>query len=90
MDRCGGTELRGVTAETTSPAASRAAVRVTPATLMPIPVPVTILVPGLVLVMVPGLVTIPASVLVRDCRGEFWGMYRVTGDRDGRSPRRTS
>ena len=98
MGRCGATELRGVTAGTTSPGASRLAVRVTPATLMPVPVPATVLVqvlgttlvPVLVMTAVPGLVMIQASVLVRGCRGEFRGMYRVTGDRDGRSPRRPS
>ena len=94
MGRCGATELRGVTAGTTSRGASRFAVPVTPVTLMPVPGPATIPapapVPVPVLVMVPGLVTIPASGLARGCRGEFRGMCRVTGDRDGRSPRRPS
>jgi hypothetical protein len=98
MGRCGATELRGVTAGTTSPGASRLAVRVTPATLMPVPVPaivpvlVLVMTPASVLVMTPVLVLVmnPASVPVRGCRGEFRGMYRVTGDRDGRSPRRPS
>jgi hypothetical protein len=74
-------ELRGVTAETTSPAANRLAVRVTPATLMLVLVPATIP----VLVMVPGLVTILASPLAHGGRGEFRGMYRATGDHDERS-----
>jgi hypothetical protein len=67
MGRCGATELRGVTAGTTSRAASRLAVRVTAATLMPVPatapVPVLDLVSFPVPVPVPVLVAVPISVL---------------------------
>jgi hypothetical protein len=88
-----------VTSGTTSPAASRLAVRVSPATPMlvpvletvlvpPVPVLVPVVVPVPVLVRASVLVMTPASVLARGCRGEFRGMYRVTGDRDERSPGR--
>ena len=93
MGRCGATELRGVTARTTSPGASRLAVRDTPVTLMPVPVPATVPVPVLVMTLVPVvvmtlvlvlvmttvlvLVMIPASVLVHGCRGGFRGMCRA-------------
>jgi hypothetical protein len=68
MGRCGATELRGVIAGTTSPAANRLAVRVTPATLMPVPVPATVAVPPVlvpVLLMGPVLVLVQVPVLMR-------------------------
>jgi hypothetical protein len=61
MGRCGATELRGVTAGTTSPATNRLAVRVTPATLMPVPATVLVL----VLIPVPSLMPVPARAIVR-------------------------
>ena len=84
MGRCGATELRGVTAGTTSPAANRLAVRVTPATLMSAPARG----PARATILAPVRVMIPASVLARGCHGEFRGMYRATRDRDERSPGR--
>jgi hypothetical protein len=92
MGHCGATELREVTAGTTSPAANRLAVWDTPATLMPLPVPTAIAVPLVPVplvpvprVPVPVLTTVPASALTVGCRGECGAMYRATGDRDERS-----
>jgi hypothetical protein len=88
MGRCGATELRGVTAGTTSPAANRLAVRVTAVTPMPVtvPVPATVLVPAIVLVTVQATVLVTPTVLVtilvtdlaRGGRGAFRTMHRAT------------
>jgi hypothetical protein len=74
MGRCGATELRGVTAGTTSPAANRLAVRVTPATLMSAPArgparatilaPTPMTVPVSALSPIPGPRTVPVPALV--------------------------
>ena len=90
MGRCGATELRGVTAGTTNPAANRLAVRVTAVT----PTPVVVRVQATVPVRAPGLVTVPVrgpvlvTVLARGGHGAFRAMYRATGYRDKRSPGR--
>jgi len=82
MGRCGATELRGVTAGTTSPAANRLAVRVTAVTPMLVTVSATAPVPATV------PVTVLVTVLVRSARGAFLAMYRATGDRYERPGRR--
>jgi hypothetical protein len=92
MGRCGATELPGVTAGTTSPAANQLAVRVTAVTLTPVPIKTTLPVPApvLVTVPVPVLVTVPVpatvlvTVLARGGRGAFRAMNRAAGDRDER------
>jgi hypothetical protein len=65
MGRCGATELRGVTAGTTSPATNRLAVWVTAATPMPVPVPAIVPVLVLVMIPVPSLMPVPARAIGR-------------------------
>ena len=89
MGLCGATELRRVTAGTTSPAPNRLAVRVTAATPMPatVPIPATVLARGgrgvfRAMALVPVPIMIPVTVLAGGCHGAFEAMSRATGDRD--------